>query len=87
MNHLPPELIKHLEEDKNWQKHLSRDITELQKNHDEVIKRLDSFIERSEPMITYFEGITFTKRFILGFVGFIVALLGLFLMIRQLFKD
>ena len=86
MNHIDPEILKHFKEDEKWQEHFSNDIKSMQKNHEEMMVKLDAFIVRAEPMIKYFDGLTFSKKFILSFIGFVAAILGLFLLIKQLFK-
>ena len=83
---IDPEIIKHLEEDEQWKEHFSNDMKTMQENHKEIMDRLDKFITRSEPMLVYFEGLTFTRRFTLGLIGFMAAVLGLGLMIKQLFR-
>ena len=86
MNHLDKEVLEHFKQDEKWQKHFSDDIKSMQQNHEEMMEKLDAFILHAEPMIRYFDGLTFSKKFILGFIGFVAAILGLVLMIKQIFK-
>ena len=69
----------------NYNQYIKR-IIEVDKRHQEVVERIDAFMERSQPMLKWFEEITVSRKLLLYGFSILAAVISLALMIKQLLK-
>jgi len=86
MNHLPPELLQFLQDQKeihNQQKTIHDGICQSIR---EMRDEFREYQERTEPMIKWFSGMTVMKKTIMWVLGLLGALGSVILMWREIFK-
>ena len=86
MNHLDPEILQHFKEDEKHQLAHEEDMHKISSDMALMHEKLDKFIIRSEPVVIFFEGMTFSKKMIMFILGFIAAVGSLILMWKNIFK-
>ena len=63
-----------------------RELSRLSKLIEIHIKNHDEFKDKIEPMIKFYDGMGFTQRFALYVIAVISSVVGLYLLIKQVFK-
>ena len=63
-----------------------RELSRLSKLIEIHIKDHDEFKKRIEPVIKFYEGMTFTQWLVISLVALLTAFGGLYLLIKQIFK-
>jgi len=86
---IDPQLEQHFKEDLAFQERFNHHLEVYAKNGRELARLADAIerhIERTEPMIKWFEGMTFTKKLVMWILAFFASIGGLILLIRELWK-
>ena len=86
MEHLNKEILEHFDKDEKHQLAHEEDMHKISSDMALMHEKLDKFIIRSEPVVIFFEGMTFSKKMIMFILGFIAAVGSLILMWKNIFK-
>ena len=63
-----------------------RELSRLSKLIEIHIKDHDEFKKKIEPMIKFYEGMTFTQRMVMYMLALLASIGGLYIIIKQIFK-
>lgn len=69
----------------NYNQYIRR-IIEIDKRQQELIEKISGYMQRSEPMIKWFEGMNTSRKMIMWILGFIGAIGSLILLYKQIFQ-
>lgn len=100
MDELEKQMSEHILQNKFFQENMRADFSEhirvyrengkdmarLAQAVEDLKQVIEAHIQRTEPMIEIYEGLTISRKFILGIVGFAASIIGLFILIKQLLK-
>lgn len=86
MNHLDQEIINHFDKDEKHQLAHEEDMHKISSDMALMHEKLDKFIVRSEPVVIFFEGMTFSKKMIMFVLALLASVGSLILLWRNVFK-
>lgn len=69
----------------NYNQYIKR-IIEVDKRHQQVVEKIDAYMQRSEPMLKWFEGMNVSRKTLMWILGLLGAVGSLILMYREITK-